>query len=1666
MFKHILRNLVLPVIIFVGTFESFAQSKYNNEWIDYSKPYVKIPVMSDGIFRLNYNDLSVLGVPVNDVSKATIKLFHRGVEQAIADYPGANASTSYMEFFGKRNDGTVDSLLYGSEKQLNKYYNLFSDTAYYFLSWEGNAGKRIQNYNGSISGISALYHIKDTLTVFKNEYAKGNSYFVYTHESAYNTGEGWTSGSFRGSTTFGIKMPNFNINSKDVKLNIQLVGRNENSNNISVSIGSRLSNLKLLDQIVFKSCDSYLGQYSISDMSYLSDSIYVVLSNSNLNSRFSVSFIALNYPQKLVTSANKYITIPANTADYVVLPLDTNLRAIYDISDLNNIKKIGFQLSDSIRFAIPNSLKDASFYFDRYEVVNISKLERVTFKNYKTTANTFVIVSHPSLMVKSGQYQNVVRSYSDYRASKVGGSYDTLLVSVTALYNQFSFGEKSPLAIKKFCDYLTKDTLIMPKYLFLIGKAYEYGIDSTRKYPVPSYIDLVPTYGTPGSDIKFSANVYPYNLNVPAIPTGRYTAQNAADVASYLDKIKEHEALAYDQLWRKNMIHLSGGKKASEIQKFRGNVDYLKSIVEGQYKGAQVSTFSKSTSDIQVFDISVSVNKGVSAITFFGHSSPTTNDIDIGYVSDPFLGYNNKGKYPIIILHGCQAGNPFTKSSFGENWMKTPNKGAISMMGNTDYAYEDLLKAYSTTFYNTAFKDTTFFSAGIGDINKEVCKRFPELNLPRNLAQMEQMVLQGDPSVVIFGPTKPDYYTNDDQLFLKSFDGKPITAVSDSFAVGIAISNFGRVTSSGFNLSVERTADGVKKNLPVMHVNPVSYKDTVYYVIYSRDLATAGQNSIKIHLNYNDNVIELNKNNNIGILNFYVPKTGLTCLMPQEFSIVNTSTVSLVAQATDVLSDLRDYVFEIDTSYAFNSAVYKRTELNSGASVSWKNVNLFANLPSNLDSVVFFWRVKFKTLLSGESPLVAQSSFIYIKNAPNGWSQTVFEQFNKDALVDGLEKDTLLKKWIFGPKIQKISVSTAGGTGTHERVVIKLNDFPIVKNGSCRNFGGDGIYALAFDKNTLKPYTFFELPLFREYPILHCSQPVNRFVNLSPNYNIWPNYKHYFKQFVDSVKTGDYVLLVSAGNAHFESWSEGNSQPPFEKYLDKKVEELGCKKLSLLKDEHPYIFLGKKGSDPLIEMIADSNSADFPKDQIIKIDTFLQSASPSASLVSTKIGPTTKWGKFYREFLNLESPTQDKWSVDLLGYNLQGDETIILKDTVLADGFDLSSVVDAKIYPFLKLKVTLQDFGKFTPAQIKKLQVLFDPVPEGTVGLDGAKYKNIGLKQEGDSVVLNFSFTNIFNKDFSNPLLVKYKLLTNSKEVINITDTIHKVLHPDSVFTFKKTFNSLGHVGDNMLEVFVNPLHQPEQSYDNNRWVVPFSVAGDKQNPLLDVYFDGMRIMNGDVVAANPDIQIILKDENKFLAKKDTVGMSLYLKKCETCDFERILMSSPDLFIHYPSSANNNKLSINYYPKNLPDGKYTLRVQGADASNNIAGIQPYQIAFEVVNKSAISNFYPYPNPFSSATRFVYTLTGAQIPEEVKIQIVTVSGKVVKEITQDELGPLRTGTHQTDFVWNGTDEFGDKLANGVYLYRVILKSQGQKMELRQTAGDKAFTDGWGKMYILR
>jgi flagellar hook assembly protein FlgD len=67
---------------------------------------------------------------------------------------------------------------------------------------------------------------------------------------------------------------------------------------------------------------------------------------------------------------------------------------------------------------------------------------------------------------------------------------------------------------------------------------------------------------------------------------------------------------------------------------------------------------------------------------------------------------------------------------------------------------------------------------------------------------------------------------------------------------------------------------------------------------------------------------------------------------------------------------------------------------------------------------------------------------------------------------------------------------------------------------------------------------------------------------------------------------------------------------------------------------------------------------------------------------------------------------------------------------------------------------------------------------------------------------------------------------------------------------------------------------------------------------------------------------------------------------------------------------------------------------------------------------------------------------------------------------DELGPIRVGRNITEFAWDGTDQYGDRLGRGVYLYRVVAKLNGEDIEYRSTAAGGFFEKGVGKMYLLR
>ena len=94
---------------------------------------------------------------------------------------GAFDNGDYIEFYGRRNDGTQDTgLFYNAEDQIHKYYNLFSDETAFFLSLENGSYTdtplRIETLNLSGTGLQAIdVHREEILNVYTNKFSLVNT---------------------------------------------------------------------------------------------------------------------------------------------------------------------------------------------------------------------------------------------------------------------------------------------------------------------------------------------------------------------------------------------------------------------------------------------------------------------------------------------------------------------------------------------------------------------------------------------------------------------------------------------------------------------------------------------------------------------------------------------------------------------------------------------------------------------------------------------------------------------------------------------------------------------------------------------------------------------------------------------------------------------------------------------------------------------------------------------------------------------------------------------------------------------------------------------------------------------------------------------------------------------------------------------------------------------------------------------------------------------------------------------------------------------------------------------------------------------------------------------------------------------------------------------------
>ena len=1699
------RNILLTILYgFFFYFNTQAQVEFGNEWIDLDKNYYKIEVSESKLYRIPFNVLQQMDLPLEG---AQYQLFYMGEEIPIhVSTEGTFGAEDYIEFYGERLDGTIDQALFlEPQYQLHNFYNLFTDTSRYFLS-SNNEGQnlRYQLLENSLENLPPKeeFFTHTVVNAMRNQFFPGNSLTNFANEHNYyaefGDGEGFASSTVgdKGNIRFKSLTPSVYMEGESAIIETRIVGWSDDFTKPTDDHHTQIRfNGELYVDTYFEGRGNIIRRFNVPLEVFEDEQImyYESLKDEGvIADKFSVSYYTITYPRtfefdeqtrhftfELSNDGDKYLEIKnfgGGTAP-VLHDLTNHLRLQPTVLDIGGDRyyRIFLPQVEGGEHMRKLYLSHSNFEVGSQPSLNIpaivSQVEKVNFVNHKALQNqgTYIILTHPSLMEGS---VNQVERYLGYRKSAEGGGHQAVVVDVEELYNQFAYGvEKHPSSIRNFLNYVLEEWTVKPQFLFLLGKSVSYNWTRTNNKAWQQ--NLVPTFGHVPSDNWLSTPMDNSSYK-PRLATGRIPATNPQEIQNYLDKVISYETIQTspctkdDRLWAKHAMHLAGGLNLKEEEEYSGYIDGYSDIFEDRLMGGKVVfRYSKASDNvIEAIELDNTINDGVSIINFFGHSSGPDFNIPLGNPLD----FENFGKYPMIIGSSCFTGNihrnkvPSQASSMAETWVLAKDLGAIGYMSSTNFGFPTFMDIHVTELYENMCIEN--YHEPIGKIIQQTIldAEAATNSLKGTRLVSEQFALTCDPALIINSWEKPELFVSPSEVFITP---SQLTTNEESFAVDVVVTNLGKATMDSVDILVRRTfPDDSEEIVDIKKILMPLYADTIrFYVQMGERGQAVGLNSLTIEVDYQGEIEEDCEDNNFIVKNMTIFSELLDPISPCDFAIVTDEKPILLASTGESNSEGKEYLMQIDTTTSFNSSVFQEYRLTSkGGLVEWQPPIDF------VDQTVYYWRASPVPVDTGDYTWL-QNSFIYAPESKNGWNQSHFYQFQQDGFhqmtlnetnrnfeYTGFENDF----WITN---QRNNTSNIG-------VVFNLNLIigQSCLSGVCRG----GIVFAAFKPSVpLDPLLSVRTVLEGgcngrgTYGNIQCSAGFKAGLEFHTG---TPEQLDSMLNFMyEDVPDGYYVLSYSVGDHRLGT--DDTSEPIFERQqaIFDFYENLGVSEVKDIRPDQTFILFGKKGSPNLPGHFVAATEED-PNEKIELRLTV--SSEKSGDFKTEKIGPSKEWKTLEWDYDDLEPfGNQDEVSINVYGVPAENINTeTLLFNTSNNQNTDLSSI-SAENYPFLRLQALTSDTVNFTAPQMNHWRVFYESYPEFTLNRESLFEFYADTLQEGEMMRLKLAVTNA-SEGTSDSLSIYYAIYHEQK------DTILLNAPPTKPFAAKETIiteiqhSTEGLVGYNELEIKLNPNGaQPEKYSTNNTMLLPFVVVADDRNPVLDVTFDGRHILDGDLVSANPEILIRAKDENPFLELNDVNDFGLTLEHPDGTTEELSMDDERIQFIPATQSQaaeGKNEASITYTPELLQDGTYTLTVNAKDRTDNRFAPEAYKTSFEVVNEHLISNVLNYPNPFTSSTQFIFTLTGSEVPERLSIQIMTISGKIVREISREELGELFIGRNRTDFTWDGTDQFGNRLANGVYLYRVNAYREGETLDQYNINEkvDGLFKNGWGKMYLMR
>lgn len=1590
-------KILSKIILNYGDAAQFRASKSDyfpadstGNWIDYSREYVKLQIPDDGIYRIDYNQVVEYGINPASVNPKTFKIFSKGTEVPIFVSGESDLSFDqgdFIEFWSEKNHGSPDytEIVLLGEDYLN-YFDRYSDTSIVWLSWDGNDGKRITVQSTSIPGLSdTLFNHKVFMHLEDDE-----RLWYYDAVSPRVQLPNWQENKvwtwlFLGN---GGSIPfNFTVSSIVPGTSVNVTARMISNATDQLFTNNHRFGLSLNSPAPE---DTIVFSYKETvnfDATY--DSNQLVSGNNTVNI-FGMQNDSLRFHQALIDWVDiEYQRYNSAVNDSLLIIVPDNFISQERVIKVTNISRP--QESMLVYKVKPPYKKITSF-----EVSN----SILTFTDTVSANDEYIVVEEslnlqPTFLTK--------KYFLNLRNNSRGADYiaisNRLLQTSAEDYVNFMNN-----------NYATRNELI---YIDDICDEFAYGyikpeaIKDFLQFASVNWIAPSPSYLLLLGDANYD---YKFKLTPPP------TVKRKNLVPSYGNPVSD----VWFTMWDSSNVNLPqmfvGRVPATSNEEVYFYLDKHQTYLNRSYddfnkrylffSGGDPSNpgqldLLKSTNNFVLNNFVKPIPVGGEAVHFYKTINPPTNfgpytreqidnAIDSSGLFISYIGHSGTETWDNGITEVTDL-----QPAFNDRFSLISDFGC-----STGKFAEPDVDAFSELFISASPDGQAISYLGNsswGYVSTSV--NFPQLFYEKLLLDSAQVISQAHYSAKIkllnqYGTSDVNRVFN----FSNILFGDPLIQFKLPPKPNFSVKN------SSFTLLDEFPLDlGDSVNIKVEVINfGKAATDSVTINITDNYLGNQSYTSefkIEVPLYKRELYLNIPISGMVGehILTVELDRDNLFDEIYEDDNIANfsfvvySSSIRLI-KPEKFYNPHRDHfeflnpVFQADTSV--NSIVVAFSD-NPDFNNSFEKIEPMGIVKSLCLTPVLtagkrFW---FRARLN-----LPQSSwsepYSFFDFYTYGWN--FLSSFNySDIQYENVAFDSADNSWKL-PSFENILELGSAGGDDGEFGSLKLNGSEKLPNTYYW-----GIATAIIDSVSLEPSAF--------------------------NYYLyWDSYADtLLLNYIDSLPNGTLLAMTicSDGAQSILGYSPGTP-------IRQMIETLGSLYVDSILYRDSWCIIGKKGAPQGTVPESFSRRYSGPAD----LDTSL--------IVSNKNGwiefPVIKNSKKWLSVTKTDSIPPGSF-IEYIPLGIKQDNTV---DTLNALQFsnntaDISGI-DANIYPSIKLLSNFQTNESSESPVFQKMGVDFLPVPDLAIN-----YQVVSTTSDsvliGEDIGLTFKITNVVSTK-ADSFNVKVEILNadNSRQLIfsEQVDSLHYNVYKN----YNIVHNTSSGSGSKSFLITIDSNSEVRELFeDNNFFSIPFYVQPDTTTPTVTLTIDGYDIIDGDYIAANPLIQIELNDQS-LLPITDPSSVLIFLNE--------ELIPSDTSIISYTFSQTNPKVVVDFNPT-LSDGEYDLKVLWKDAEGNIVDSSGVNKYFQVSSEAQLLYVYNYPNPTSGETYFTFKLT--QIPENISIKIFTIAGRLIKEID------IPSSELKFDFnkiYWDGKDEDGDPIANGVYIYKVIMQAGETTQDITQ------------------